>query len=100
VITNVHAWSGDKSYRSLLINCTELYKLLSEPQDRLRISITASPEIHSGKVGYKTYTDADIGALSLDIVQLQELFQAHRTLLITLRLQRYQQDDVFRFRTA
>ncbi|KIH78068.1 hypothetical protein SAMN05660860_02247 [Geoalkalibacter ferrihydriticus] len=100
VLSGVHAYSGDKSYRSLLINCTELHTLLPEAQDRLNISITAYPDLIKGKVGYRTYTDQDIGALSLNSDQVRELFQPHRTLLINLCLKRYQQDDVFRFKSV
>ena len=97
-INDVHAWSDDKSYRSFLINCTELYKILGRAEDRLHISITASPELRSGLVGYNTYTDEDIGSLTLDQQQLKALFQPHRTLLLTIRLKRYQRDGVFRFK--
>ncbi|MDO3377334.1 esterase/lipase family protein [Geoalkalibacter halelectricus] len=100
VIVNVHAHSDDKAYRSLLINCTELHSLLSEERDRLNISITAYPDLAKGKVGYRTYTDQDIGSLSLSPAQVREIFQPHRTLLIELCLRRYQQDEVFRFKSA
>lgn len=99
VISSVHAWSDDKSYRSFLINCSELNKILERADDRLNISITAAPELADGMVGYKTYSDEDIGALSLGRQQVAELFDGHRTVLITIRLQRYQRDGVFRFKT-
>ncbi|MEH6566291.1 MAG: alpha/beta hydrolase [Halopseudomonas sp.] len=98
VIKGVHVFSGEKHYRSLLINCDLLYQLLLREQDRLRISITAYPEVSSGKVGYRTYTDDDIGALSLSRAQVRDMFRPNRTLLITLCLKRYQQADVFRFK--
>ncbi|SDR79213.1 hypothetical protein SAMN05216271_0406 [Halopseudomonas sabulinigri] len=98
VIKGVHVFSGEKTYRSLLINCDRLYELLPRPEDRLRISITAYPEVSNGKVGYRTYTDDDIGALSLSLQQVRDMFRPHRTLLITLCLKRYQQEDVFRFK--
>lgn len=100
VVNNVHAYGDDRSYRSLLINCTELYGLLTKPEDCLNFSITASPDLMKGKVGYRTYTDEDIGSLSLDESRIRELFQPHRTLLITLCLQRYQHEDVFRFKNV
>lgn len=34
----------------------------------------------------------------LDANQARDLFRPHRSLLITLCLKRYQQDDVFRFK--
>lgn len=99
-INNVHTWSGDASYRSFLINCTELYQILDKSEDRLNISLTASPELGNRLAGYKTYTDEDISTLSLDQKQLRTLFRPHRTALITIKLKRYQQDKVFRFRKA
>ena len=98
VIKGVHVFSGEKTYRSLLINCDRLYELLQREGDRLRISITAYPEVNNGMVGYRTYTDDDIGALSLDQKQVRDMFRPHRTLLITLCLKRYQQENVFRFK--
>ncbi|MEH6799458.1 MAG: alpha/beta hydrolase [Halopseudomonas sabulinigri] len=100
VIEGVHVFSGEKNYRSLLINCDRLYELLPREEDRLRMSITAYPEVSSGKVGYRTYTDDDIGALSLSLKQVRDMFRPHRTLLITLCLKRYQQEDVFRFKAV
>lgn len=99
-ITNVHAYSDNKSYRSMLIDCTLLYDILSDRDDRLNISITASPNIGKSNVGYKTYTDKDIGQLSLDPDQVKRLFSPHRTLLLTLILKRFQKDKVFRFKDA
>lgn len=98
VIKGVHVFSGEKTYRSLLINCNRLHELLQRDEDRLRISITAYPEVNNAKVGYRTYTDDDIGALSLDRKQVRDMFRPHRTLLITLCLKRYQRQDVFRFK--
>lgn len=99
-INKVHAWSGDASYRSFLINCTELYKIIDQPEDRLNISLTAVPELSSGLVGYKTYTDEDISTLSLNPQELKAIFQPHRTLLITIVLKRYQKEAVFQFKNA
>ncbi|MGI3130615.1 esterase/lipase family protein [Halopseudomonas pachastrellae] len=98
VISSVHVYSQAKHYRSLLINCDRLYALYERPDDRLYMSITACPELASNKVGYRTYGDDDIGALMLDANQARDLFRPHRSLLITLCLKRFQQDDVFRFK--
>lgn len=98
VLVNVHGYGDDKSRRSMLINCTELHALMRHPEDRLNISITAYPDLSKGLVGYRTYTDEDIGALSLDAALVRDLFKPHRTLLMTLCLQRYQKDEIFRFR--
>ena len=98
IVANVHAWCDDASYRSFLVNCTELSKALDRPTDKLSISITASPDIKNRPVGYKTYTDEDISTLSLDQSAINGLFQPHRTLLVTIRIKRYQTDKVFRFK--
>ncbi len=98
VVANVHAWCDDASYRSFLVNCTELYKILDKPSDRLNISITASPDINNRPVGYKTYNDDDISSLSLDHQDLEALFLPHRTVLITIKIKRYQNQKVFQFR--
>lgn len=98
VVANVHAWCDDSSYRSFLINCTQLTKALDRPSDRLNISITASPDIRNRPVGYRTYSDEDISTLSLIQSSISELFQPNRTLLITLKIRRYQRDTVFGFR--
>jgi hypothetical protein len=97
VVDNVHVYKGNPAYRSLLINCRELDRLLSRPDDRLYISITAYPEINSREVGYRTYGDGDIGALVLDHAQVRALFRENRTLLVTLTLKREQGPNVFRF---
>ncbi|TVQ65144.1 MAG: alpha/beta hydrolase [Balneolaceae bacterium] len=100
VITNVHTCSEDASSRAMLINCTRLYKLFSREGDRLNISITAFPDINIRKnlVGYKTYTDNDIGSLSLSREQLASLFRPHATTLLSVKIRRYQDEKVFRFR--
>lgn len=100
VVKDVHVYSDDRSMRSMLIDCTRLFDVMSNPADLLKLSITAHPEVATGSVGYRTYTGRDIGSLSLDHDELRGLFQAHRTVLITLRLRRYQSDDLFRFKSV
>ncbi|MBO6812134.1 MULTISPECIES: esterase/lipase family protein [Marinobacter] len=99
VVANVHAWCDDPSYRSFLVNCTELPKILDQESDDLNISITASPDIMSRPVGYRTYTDEDIATLRLDQNAIRDLFKAHRTILITIKIKRYQSDKVYQFKT-
>jgi len=96
VITNVHAYGDDPSLRSMLIHCGRLSEIVSRDNDRLNISITASPDINSHEVGYRTYTDEDIGFLSLDRDQVKALFRENRTLLVTITLRREQSERVFR----
>jgi len=97
VVTNVHVYKGNPAYRSLLVNCRELYRLFDRPDDRLHVSITAYPELNSRDVGYKTYGDADIGAIVLDPNQIQALFQENRTVLVKLTLKREQGAGTFSF---
>ncbi|MBB5320528.1 esterase/lipase family protein [Marinobacter oulmenensis] len=98
VVANVHAWCDNAAYRSFLVNSTELLKLLDRPTDKLNISITASPDIRNRPVGYKTYTDDDISSLSLDRDHIKDLFKPHRTTLITIKIERHQQEKVFLFK--
>ncbi len=95
VIENVHVFKGDSSRRSFLINCRALRRLLDRPDDQLFISITATPDLHRRQVGFRTYTDADIGDLALTRDQVLTLFQPHRTLFVDLVLKREQRDEVF-----
>ena len=99
-IVSVHAYGDDPSRRSLLIDTTVVRELMDAPDDRLYISVTASPDAGNGKVGYRSYGDADIGHLVLDATELRALFRAHGTSLITLTLKRHQDPSVFRFRDA
>ncbi len=98
VIANVHAYSDDAARRSMLINCRQLRALLDRDDDRLNISITASPDINNHDVGFGTYSDKDIGFLSLQRKQMNALFEDNRTLLLTITLRREQSDNVFRLR--
>lgn len=99
VIVNVHAYGDDPSRRSLLVDTTAMRAIL-EDDDRLYISVTASPDAGKGRVGYRSYSDAEIGHLVLDATELRALFRAHGTSLITLTLQRHQDAAVFRFHGA
>ncbi|MEE4638111.1 MAG: alpha/beta hydrolase [Wenzhouxiangella sp.] len=95
VISNVHVYKGDPSRRSFLVNCRALNRLLDRPDDQLFISITATPDIHQRQVGFRTYTDADIGDLALNRTQVFTLFQPNRTLFVDLVLKREQRNEVF-----
>lgn len=95
VIANVHVFRGDSSRRSFLIDCRALDRVLDREDDQLFVSITATPDIHRRQVGFRTYTDADIGDLALTRGQISSLFQPHRTLFVDLTLRREQRDAVF-----
>lgn len=100
VIDNVHVFKGDASRRSFLVNCRALKRLLDRPEDQLFISITATPDIHRRQVGFRTYTDADIGDLALTRDQVFTLFQPHRMLFVDLVLKREQRDEVFELKAV
>ena len=98
-IASVHVYSGDKSFRSMLIDCDALWKLLDNPDEKLKISLTAAPEFGGrNDVGYKTFGDDDIGFIEVSYDQARKLFQPNRTLLILIRLKRWQSERVFEFR--
>jgi hypothetical protein len=99
-IHNVHAYSLDSAYRSLLIDCTRIEQHLAKTAmpHPLRISLTATPVFRDeGNVGYDTCTDNDIGALRVEAKDIPGLFQPNRTLLVTIKLKREQGENVFRF---
>lgn len=100
VVNNVHVYADDPSYRSLLINCDKLYELFDKTTDRLNISVTAYPEMKKDMVGYRTYTDRDIGYLSLSIEQIRTIFKPNRTLFVRVEIPRLQSDEVFRFKAV
>jgi pimeloyl-ACP methyl ester carboxylesterase len=102
LITTTHAYADDNSYRSLYIDCTLLYQQLNkENWPTLNISLTALPEFNKNKnVGYRTFTDQDIGAIKIDQQQIADIFKPNRTLLMEIILKREQADEIFIFRDA
>jgi hypothetical protein len=101
VVRDVHVNGEDPALRAVLMDCTALRGQADRPGKGLRISLTASPEIRrTGSVGYRTYTDADIGAIEIPWDALGGVFAENRTLLFRLRLKRYQKPGVFRFKRA
>ncbi|MBV1931851.1 MAG: hypothetical protein KUG71_09045 [Porticoccaceae bacterium] len=101
VISSVHAYKDDGSYRSFVMNCTRLFSLINKPDEFLKISLSALPDVDSKKevVGYSTFGNADIGCVELDPARLQELFQSNRTVLVDIILKRMQDEQVFTLKT-
>jgi pimeloyl-ACP methyl ester carboxylesterase len=94
LITTTHSYQDDTSYRSLYIDCTLLYQ--QQPLPTLTISLTALPEFNKNKnVGYRTFTDQDIGGIKIDPQQILEVFKPNRTLLVEILLKREQAEHVF-----
>lgn len=98
VVTKVHAYKENSAYRSFMINCTELYRIIDKPNEHLRISLSAMPDIHDDKnmVGYRTFEDGDIDYLELSPDQLKQYFIPNRTLFVDIKLTREQKDKLFR----
>jgi len=99
VIKSTHAYQADKSYRDLYMNCTKLYSALNNDVEQIHISLTAMPQYLRGTslVGYRTFTDKDIGAIQVERNQIKKVFAGNRTLLTKLTLRREQADSVFEF---
>ena len=98
VVTKVHAYKENSAYRSFMINCTELYRIIDKPNEHLRISLSAMPDIHDDRnmVGYRTFEDGDIDYLELSPDQLKQYFVPNRTLFVDIKLTREQKDKLFR----
>lgn len=100
-MVDVHAYSGDASYRSIYVNCTKLNKTIDKVDEALRMSITAYPVIGTtAPAGYRTIGDKDIGAVRIPQKQITSFFECNRTLLITIKIAREREDRVFRFNDA
>ncbi len=98
VIRKVHVNSREASRRALLIDCHALDALLVDVPS-LRLSITAAPDVAAhGYVGYRTFTDAEIGGLSISASQLRALLPRHETSFLDLVIRREQADRVFTIR--
>jgi pimeloyl-ACP methyl ester carboxylesterase len=98
VIRRTHVYSDDASYRSIYIDCTRLYHALqTKDLPGINVSLTAVPTF-DGKnnvVGYRTFTDQDIGAIQVQQKEFTKVFSENRTLLVQVKLQREQADRVF-----
>ena len=96
-VSKVHAYKDNASYRSFMIDCTELYKVIDKDNECLRISLSAMPDINDEKtmVGYRTFEDDDMHYLELTPRQVKQFFVPNRTLLVDIVLTREQKDAVF-----
>ena len=48
-VSKVHAYKDNGAYRSFIINCTKLVKIINKPNESLRISLSAMPNINDEK---------------------------------------------------
>jgi len=97
VLCSVHAHSDNAAYRSLMVDCTTLLREIDHDQEYMKISVTASPDFRTnGYVGYRTFTDDDIGGIRLTRQQMLKVFQPHRTVLLDMKIRRERAPGVFR----
>ncbi|MCB1672739.1 MAG: hypothetical protein R3F41_05060 [Gammaproteobacteria bacterium] len=96
-IRKVHAWGDNAAYRSFLININRLNEVMDKPDEILRISLSAVPDLDDEKnyVGYRTFGDRDIGELELTFDQVRQFFQPNRTLFVDITLTRQQKEGLF-----
>lgn len=101
-VSKVHPYKGNSAYRSFMINCTELFKIINEADESLRISFSAMPDINDERtlVGYRTFESEDVGSLVLGPKGLKEFFVPNRTLFVDITLTREQKRELFTIRSA
>jgi pimeloyl-ACP methyl ester carboxylesterase len=99
LIQSVHAYSENHSYRSLYIDCTALYQTFAAMNEHLLLSLTAYPALNQqGDVGYRTFTDSEIGSIAISKAELASLFQENRSLLVRIKLRREQSSKIFQIK--
>jgi pimeloyl-ACP methyl ester carboxylesterase len=98
IIETSHSYSEDNSYRSIYIDCTLLHQQSIANIPSMKISLTALPQIQEHQhVGYRTFSDKDIGDITLTADQIKNVFVPNRTLLVKIKLRREQKPEVFKF---
>ncbi len=101
VMRSVHAYGDDSSYRSLMVDCTTLFTKIDKDPEYMKISLAAAPDFRTnGYVGYRTFSDKDVGGITLSRQQMQKVFTSHRTLLVNITIHRERAPDVFRIKPA
>jgi hypothetical protein len=99
VIEDVHPYEQNPAYRSLMININQLQRLQEKPNLSLNLRISALPDIHETQlVGYQTYDVDRYGVLQFTPPQIKQIFQAHRSLLVKITIQREQAAKLFAFK--
>lgn len=92
----VHVYGDDPSYRSLYVNCDRVRTAIDKPGEKARMSLTASPQVGiDAPVGFKTFADNDIGSVQIGADELPLYFQPNRTVLMTVRIRRHREAEVF-----
>ncbi len=97
VVSDVHAYQVNTSWRSLYLDIDQLDRL--RPQiPQLYVSVAATPEFKEGRqpVGYLGTANDSTGELLIANAELPRYFAPHRTVILRLVIPRYQSASVFR----
>ncbi len=96
---SVHAYSDDRSYRSIYIDCTSLFRNIDREGEFLGLSITAHPEMNErALVGFAPEGQNGMGDIRIMRQDLSYYFEPNRTLFITVELTRQQSELVFQLK--
>lgn len=101
-MSKVHAYGDNSAYRSFMINCTALYRIIRKEKEALRVSLSAMPDLNDEHtlVGYRSFGNNDIGQVDLKPAAIPEFFTPNRTLLVDITLTREQKDELFWIRNV
>jgi len=96
-VVKVHAHKDNACYRSFMIDCSALYRIIEAQDQVLNISISAMPDLNEERnlVGYRSFGNHDIGQLTLSAQGVRDFFIPNRTLFIDITLTRQQKDELF-----
>lgn len=98
IISKVHTYNTNASYRSIMINMHELEEHIISKKENLYISVTALPDFKVTKtVGYSTFGFNDIGCLKITPTDIKSLFSPDETVLVDVVIRRVQEKGVFKF---
>jgi hypothetical protein len=107
-IESVHPYNDNQSYRALYLDITTLQKMKAQLQSAglpLFLSFLAMPSfvpstspttISLHPAGYRPVGEQQTAGLEIPIGALDEVFAAHRTLLVDAQVYRVVDDNVFR----
>ena len=100
-VVKVHAHKDNGCYRSFMIDCSALYRIIEAQDQALNISISAMPDLNEERnlVGYRSFGNQDIGQLTLSAQDVRDFFIPNRTLFIDITLTRQQKDELFWIKT-
>lgn len=99
-VEKVHAYKSNNSYRSFLINCTELHQVIDEVNESLRISLSVLPDYREehNVVGYDSWGD-NMHYIELDPEGVKEFFQPNRTLMVEIVIKRERKNSLVTLRS-